>query len=112
MRNFHNVVPQSSTIHWFADKEMSLSTYLTVLAAFNRVFENPEDRPFRSLTPSEQRVISSFLRYARSCRNRKSDYRDDHPGSFLYCNINTGQSLVFITWYGYGDFAGGSSNLV
>lgn len=106
MRNFSSVVPQTKTIHWPADAKMDKYTYQTVLAVFNRAFGNHLDRPFRSLTPSEQRVISSFLRYARECRQRRADYANDHPGSFLYCNMNSGVPLVFVTWYRYGEFGG------
>lgn len=105
MRNFSSNVPASSTVAWLADRDLSKpGAFQSLIGSFNTLFENPYDCPISSMTPSEQRVIRDFLRYAGSVRRRKSDYSDDHAGSFVYINMNTGKSVVFVTWYGVRDY--------
>lgn len=106
MRNYSSNVPAASTVAWFADTDLSSpEVFKKLLERFNRLFENPVYTPVSQMTPSEQRVIRDFLRYAGAVRRRKSDCNKDHPGSFVYINMNTGEMVVFVTWYGYGEYS-------
>lgn len=105
MRNFQTVVKSTSTILWSADQCIDRLQMQSIMSLFNGLFGNHPRTHFSCLTPSEQLTISEFLRYARRCRNRKSNWSKDVPGSFVYINLNTGESVVFITDFGYGNTA-------
>lgn len=106
MRNYSAVCPMSTTISWSADQKIdNQSTFQKIVEKFNILFENPVGTTVENMTPSEQRVIADFLRYAGQCRRRSSNFAKDHPGSFVYINLNTGKLYVFVTDYGYGDIA-------
>lgn len=53
----------------------------------------------RSLTPAESEVVSDFSRFA-SRYYRSTEWTDcfggGRPTSFVYCNLNTGESIVWV----------------
>lgn len=57
-------------------------------------------------TPSEERVIEELHEWIESILDKDLVHNRPANSSFVYCNINTGESLVFVAWYGYGEMAG------
>jgi hypothetical protein len=51
-------------------------------------------------TPAEERVIEDFRSWVYIA-NQKST-ASDGPGAFLYCNLNTGRTVVYVASYNSG----------
>lgn len=56
------------------------------------------------LTSSELTCVVELLDWLWSIRHREQIRNPAKNGAWAYSNLNTGENLVFVCWYGYGDF--------
>lgn len=56
------------------------------------------------LTSSELACVVELLDWLWSIRDRGQIRNPAKNGAWAYSNLNTGENLLFVCWYGYGDF--------
>ncbi len=112
MRNFCSVVPSTHFIQmdgmesgvgvlWQGEESPSLKEFQRSIAVASRCLCVAMETTGRDLSPSEESVLDSFLRWTASITRPE---RLGGCGCFVYVNMNTGVSLVFIPDLSSGEY--------
>lgn len=98
MRNYSSVARSTDVFHWETTKWGSDSiAFCNGVKALLDAFETSD---IMFVTPSEQSVLDDFKAWVDAIHiERTREFRcegDPDASSFVYCNINTGRTLVFV----------------
>lgn len=90
-----NIFTDSYNDYIFDDEEGSIEEIRYIASRFGDKY----------LTSSESGTLMEFFDWLETIRDKEACNNLCPNGSFVYCNVNTGETLVFIAWYGYEDYA-------
>ncbi|DAD50934.1 hypothetical protein QIK31_gp1 [ssRNA phage SRR6253161_1] len=103
MRNFSQIVPQSSVIAIPCGMGRSVDSLFAKYSPYLLKAFECDSLTAPCLTRSEEATLADFRHFLFDVHSK--EWTSDMTNSvFVYHNMNTGESFVFVAWCGYEDY--------